>query len=78
MITTATPDGDGFRINGAKIWSTMAHVSDYLLLLATTDPDGREGVARQDALPRRREGSRASSPRAIPKLGMRCVGSCEV
>ena len=42
MITTAVPDGDGFRINGAKIWSTMAHVSDYLLLLATTDPNAEK------------------------------------
>ena len=77
MITTAVPDGDGFRINGAKIWSTMAHVSDYLLLLATTDPNAEKASrgktlflvdARQDGV----------VARPIPKLGMRCVGSCEV
>jgi acyl-CoA dehydrogenase len=77
MITTAQRDGDGFRINGAKIWSTMAHVSDYLLLLATTDPEAEKASrgktlflvdARQDGV----------VSRPIPKLGMRCVGSCEV
>jgi acyl-CoA dehydrogenase len=77
MITTATPDGDGFRINGAKIWSTMAHISDYLLLLATTDPEA-EKASRGKTLflvDARQEGVKA---RPIPKLGMRCVGSCEV
>ncbi len=77
MITTAERDGDGFRINGAKIWSTMAHVSDYLLLLATTDKDA-EKASRGKTLflvDARQEGVQA---RPIPKLGMRCVGSCEV
>jgi len=77
MITTAVPEGDGFRINGAKIWSTMAHVSDYLLLLATTDP-GAEKASRGKTLflvDTKQDGIVA---RPIPKLGMRCVGSCEV
>ena len=77
MITTAVPDGDGFRINGAKIWSTMAHVSDYLLLLATTD-ENAEKASRGKSLflvDARQDGIVA---RPIPKLGMRCVGSCEV
>jgi acyl-CoA dehydrogenase len=77
MITTATPDDGGFRINGAKIWSTMAHVSDYLLLLATTDPNA-EKPSRGKTLflvDTKQDGVVA---RTIPKLGMRCVGSCEV
>ncbi len=77
MITTAERDGDGFRINGAKIWSTMAHVSDYLLLLATTDKNA-EKPSRGKTLflvDAKQEGVQA---RPIPKLGMRCVGSCEV
>ena len=77
MITTAVRDDGGFRINGAKIWSTMAHISDYLLLLATTNKDAEKPSrgktlflvdAKQDAV----------VARPIPKLGMRCVGSCEV
>jgi acyl-CoA dehydrogenase len=77
MITTATPDGDGFRISGAKVWSTMAHISDYLLLLATTDRDAEKASRGKTLflLDARAEGVTA---RPIPKLGMRCVGSCEV
>jgi acyl-CoA dehydrogenase len=77
MITTATPDGDGWRINGAKIWSTMAHVSDYLLLLATSDPDA-EKPSRGKTLFLVDANQEGIVARPIPKLGMRCVGSCEV
>jgi alkylation response protein AidB-like acyl-CoA dehydrogenase len=77
MITTAVPDGDGFRINGAKIWSTMAHLSDYLLLLATTDPNA-EKPSRGKTLFLVDAKQPGVVARPIPKLGMRCVGSCEV
>src|SRR5437660_1747717 len=36
---TATPDGDGWRINGVKTWCTFAARADVLMLLARTDPD---------------------------------------
>ncbi len=77
MITNAEPDGDGFRISGAKVWSTMAHVSDYLLLLATTDRDA-EKPSRGKTLFLVDAKADGVVARAIPKLGMRCVGSCEV
>jgi alkylation response protein AidB-like acyl-CoA dehydrogenase len=35
--TTAVADGDSFLINGQKLWSTAAHVTDYAWLLARTD-----------------------------------------
>jgi alkylation response protein AidB-like acyl-CoA dehydrogenase len=38
LVTRATRDGDVFRINGAKIWSTSAYAADYGLCLARTDP----------------------------------------
>jgi len=37
--TTATPDGDGWRINGVKTWCTFGARADLLMLLARTDPD---------------------------------------
>jgi alkylation response protein AidB-like acyl-CoA dehydrogenase len=37
--THAVEDGDDFIINGQKIWSSGAHVSDYAWLLVQTDPD---------------------------------------
>jgi acyl-CoA dehydrogenase len=76
MVTRAKPDGDGFRISGAKIWSTMAHVSDYLLLLAKTSDGEKSSQGKTLFLvPTKQDGIVA---RPIPKLGMRCVGSCEV
>ncbi|OJZ76109.1 hypothetical protein BRW65_01340 [Mycobacterium paraffinicum] len=38
-LTRATRDGDEFVVNGAKIWSSSAHLCEYGLLLARTDPD---------------------------------------
>ena len=37
--TRAERDGDRWVINGSKMWTTLAHVSDYVLLLTRTDPD---------------------------------------
>ena len=37
--TKAEQDGDDWVINGAKMWTTMAHIADYVLLLTRTDPD---------------------------------------
>ncbi|MBU2547911.1 MAG: acyl-CoA dehydrogenase family protein [Proteobacteria bacterium] len=36
--TSAVEDGDELVVNGQKIWSTGAHVSDYAWLVARTDP----------------------------------------
>jgi alkylation response protein AidB-like acyl-CoA dehydrogenase len=37
--TRAVRDGDDYVINGQKIWTTLAHMSQYMLLLARTDPE---------------------------------------
>ncbi|MDY7035049.1 MAG: acyl-CoA dehydrogenase family protein [Thermodesulfobacteriota bacterium] len=37
LRTSAVEDGDEFIINGQKIWSTGAHISDYAWLIARTD-----------------------------------------
>src|SRR5213596_2177824 len=39
LQTRAEKDGDDYVINGQKIWTTLAHMSQYMLLLARTDPD---------------------------------------
>lgn len=38
ITTRASRDGDGWVINGAKMWTTMGHRADWLILLARTDP----------------------------------------
>ena len=57
--TRAVRDGSGWRITGHKIWTSLAHHSDYIYLLARSDP----GSERHDGLsefvvPLRSEGVR--------------------
>jgi alkylation response protein AidB-like acyl-CoA dehydrogenase len=39
LRTTAVLDGDEWRINGQKIWTTQAQYADYIFLLARTNPE---------------------------------------
>ena len=37
--TKATPDGNGWRIDGTKMWTSGANLSTYVLMLCRTNPD---------------------------------------
>src|ERR687889_1040103 len=40
IATTATPDGDGYRIDGEKWFVTVGDAADHLLVLAKAAPEG--------------------------------------
>jgi alkylation response protein AidB-like acyl-CoA dehydrogenase len=39
LQTKAERDGDEWILNGQKVWTTLAHESDYGVIIARTDPD---------------------------------------
>ncbi|AXR76992.1 acyl-CoA dehydrogenase [Natrarchaeobaculum sulfurireducens] len=46
MVTTAEKDGDGYLINGEKLWISNGSVADTVTVFAKTDPDaGNKGIS---------------------------------
>jgi alkylation response protein AidB-like acyl-CoA dehydrogenase len=39
LATRAVKDGDEWIVNGQKVWTTLAHIASYGLLVARTNPD---------------------------------------
>jgi acyl-CoA dehydrogenase len=77
MTTVAERAPGGWRLRGQKIWSSGAHASTHLLLLARTEATTAKAANGVTAflVP---NPSKGLSIRQIPKLGMRGFGSCEI
>ena len=44
ITMTARPEGDGYVLNGSKMWATFAGRAELLMVLARTDPDRAAGA----------------------------------
>ena len=77
LKTEAVRGDGGWILSGEKIWSSSAHVADYLLVLARTDRNVQKRHQGVTLLwvPARAVGVKITS---LPKLGMRSMGSCSV
>ena len=47
LATRAVDEGDSYRVNGAKIWTSGANYADWIFCLVRTDPDApkHEGIS---------------------------------
>ncbi|AXL53668.1 acyl-CoA dehydrogenase [Paraburkholderia caffeinilytica] len=77
LRTEAVRGDNGWILSGEKIWSSSAHVADYILVLARTDKnvEKRHQGVTLFFVPAKSPGI---SITPLPKLGMRSMGSCTV
>lgn len=77
MKTFAEKVDGGWKLNGAKMWTTGAKAADRLLVLARTD---RNVEKKHHGLTMFFVDAKSAGVTAslLPKLGMRAMGSCEV
>ncbi len=75
MRTHARRDGDGWRINGRKMFITNAVYGDLVILAARTNPDDRYGIS-MFLIETGREGF--SVAQKLDKHGWRCSDSAEL
>lgn len=74
--TTAVCDGDGYVLNGRKMWVTNAALADFFTVAAKTDPEaGFRGI---DMFLVERERAGVSVGKDITKLGVRALGTAEL
>jgi acyl-CoA dehydrogenase len=82
ISTTATKEGDGYSINGQKIWITLAHEATLMSVVARTTPKER-AARRTDGLTlflveTKSVGRGQIRTKRIEDLSMRALGSNEV
>jgi acyl-CoA dehydrogenase len=79
LRTQAKLDGDSFKINGSKLWISLAHESDLIFVLARTD-EPEPGRSRASGLsllivPTDQPGIQINK---VKMASMRAAGTCEI
>jgi isovaleryl-CoA dehydrogenase len=77
MRTTATKDGDHYRVNGSKMWITNARRSGLVALLCKTDPKA-DPVHTGISILLVEKGQGFTVSRDLSKLGYKGVETCEL
>lgn len=76
METRAEEDGDGYRVNGSKMWITNGRVADVAIIMAKTTPDaGHQGIT---ALLTPTDVDGYSPTKIDNKLGIRAQDTAEI
>jgi alkylation response protein AidB-like acyl-CoA dehydrogenase len=78
ITTTATREGDLYRINGSKMWITNARHGNTFLLLAKTDPTAQPAHRGISAFVIEKGEPGMTVGRDIDKLGYKGVETCEL
>ncbi len=78
ISTTASRDGDVYRIHGSKMWITNARHGNTFLLLAKTDPAAQPAHRGMSAFIIEKGAPGLTVGRDIDKLGYKSVETCEL
>src|SRR3990172_2490452 len=76
MTTRAVRDGDGYRLNGTKLYITNGSIADFVVVTAVTDPE--QGVKGLSLFIVDREAPGFSVARRLKKLGVRASDTAEL
>ena len=78
ISTTATRNGDAYRVNGSKLWITNARHGNTFLLLAKTDARAQPAHRGMSAFVIEKGAPGMTVSRDIEKLGYKGVETCEL
>ena len=78
ITTTATRQGDEYRVSGSKMWVTNGRYGDTFLLLARTDTNADPVWAGMSAFVIEKGAPGFTVSRDIDKLGYKTVETCEL
>ena len=76
MTTRAVRDGDGYRLNGTKLYITNGSIADFVVVTAVTDPE--QGMKGLSLFIVDREAPGFAVARRLKKLGVRASDTAEL